>query len=272
VDLRALAVDLDGTLLGPDGRVSARNRTAVQAAVAAGLHVVLATARWHRSAERIADELGLEDPVIACSGAQVRRRTDEVDLHDVRLPHAFAHELFELCDAEDGTMFAYGHTEVTFRMPAAPSERSHPDIVPVSSLAAVDRDPRCVLVFGDALIELVEATLAPRWGDEVRFLESLTGEGRSALTLTARGADKGLALHVACDALGIDVAGVAAFGDSDTDVEMFKVAGAGIAMGQASDAVKSAASWVTGTHAEDGVATVVERLLDGWHPAADPTT
>jgi hypothetical protein len=29
---------------------------------------------------------------------------------------------------------------------------------------------------------------------------------------------------------------------------------------------------VTGTHAEDGVATVVERLLDGWHPAADPTT
>lgn len=269
MDLRALALDLDGTLLGPDGRVSERNRAAVQAAVAAGLHVVLATARWYRSAERIADELGLEDPVIACSGAQVRRRTDEHDLHDVRLPHVFAHELFELCDAADGTMFAYGHTEVVFRTPTAPVDRSHPDIVPMSSLAAVDRDPRCVLLFGEALIELVEGKLMPRWADEVRFLESLTGDGRSALTLTARGADKGLALHVACKALGISAADVAAFGDSDTDVEMFKVAGSGIAMGQASDSVKASASWVTGTYAEDGVAAVVERLLDGWHPASN---
>ena len=70
VPLRALAVDLDGTLLGPDGRVSERNRRALRAAREAGWHVVLATARWFQLAERTARRLELTTgPVVACSGA-----------------------------------------------------------------------------------------------------------------------------------------------------------------------------------------------------------
>ena len=51
-------------------------------------------------------------------------------------------------------------------------------------------------------------------------------------------------------------------GDSETDIEMFKVAGASVAMGQAADAVRQAATWVTGSHGDDGVGVAIESLLE----------
>ena len=98
----ALALDLDGTLLGPDDAVSPRNRAAVGAAAAAGWHVILATATWDQLAERTAHELGLANPIIACSGAEVRRLRDGADLLDVRLPARFIEDLYTMCDAADG--------------------------------------------------------------------------------------------------------------------------------------------------------------------------
>jgi hydroxymethylpyrimidine pyrophosphatase-like HAD family hydrolase len=53
-----------------------------------------------------------------------------------------------------------------------------------------------------------------------------------------------------------------AFGDAEADIEMFRVAGASVAMGQSSDHVKSMATVVTATNDEDGVAVAVERLLE----------
>jgi hypothetical protein len=54
---------------------------------------------------------------------------------------------------------------------------------------------------------------------------------------------------------------VVAFGDSENDLEMFKVAGASVAMGQADERVKAAATKVTSRHDEDGVARAIDELL-----------
>lgn len=260
---RALALDLDGTLLGPDGMVSARNRRAVQAASEAGWHVVLATARWYQLAERTAHELGLGDPVIACSGAEVRRQRDGADLFDVRLPSAFTAALYELCDQREGMTMVYQDRDVVVRSSRPSSQPALPEVRPVDSLAEAQDTPRCVLLFGKDLNAAVLDALLAGWQDDVRFLTSMSGSGASVLTLTGRGADKGLALEVACGDLGIEVSDVVAMGDSETDIEMFRVAGTGVAMGQAPSVVKDAAAWVTSAHDDDGVAHAIERLLDG---------
>src|SRR4051794_34666018 len=154
---RALALDLDGTLLGPDDRVSPRNRAAVEAAAAAGWHVILATARWYQLAERTAQELGLVDPVIACSGAEVRRLSDGADLLDVRLPAPFVDELYTLCDAADGLVMAYQEHDVVVRSPASRGPTA-PEMRHVTSLVvAADSTPRGVLVFGTELAARVVA-------------------------------------------------------------------------------------------------------------------
>jgi hydroxymethylpyrimidine pyrophosphatase-like HAD family hydrolase len=62
--------------------------------------------------------------------------------------------------------------------------------------------------------------------------------------------------------MGLSTDEVVAFGDAEADIEMFRVAGASVAMGQASSHVKSMATTVTATNDEDGVAVAVERLLE----------
>jgi phosphoglycolate phosphatase-like HAD superfamily hydrolase len=142
-----------------------------------------------------------------------------------------------------------------------------PELRRVDGLEAfAEPTPRCVLVFGDELNATILATLAPVWGAEVRFLTSMTGRGASILTLTSTQADKGTALEVACADLGIPPSAVVAMGDSETDVEMFRVAGASVAMGQAAEAVRGAATWVCAPHTDDGVGRSIEALLAGRAP------
>src|SRR3712207_2143980 len=98
MELQALAIDLDGTLLSPDETVSARNQAAVRAAIDAGWKLIVATARWYQLAEEVGSLFGVRGSVIACSGAEVRRLSDGEDLFDVRLPVEFAQSLYEICD------------------------------------------------------------------------------------------------------------------------------------------------------------------------------
>ena len=268
---RALAIDLDGTLLGPDDEVSERNRASIGAARAAGLSVIIATARWYQNAERVGATLGLIGPVIACSGADVRRFPEGADLMDVRLPQRFAEQLFDVCDANRCIVYAAQDDDVLMKIEGeVDPSLLLPEIRRVPSLRrAAQGDPRIVMIQGRRIRQLVHETLATEWKDRVRFVTSITTQGHELLTLTATGADKGLALAAACEDLGIAAEQVVALGDAENDVELFRAAGASFAMGQASDAVKAAATAVTGTNEEDGVAMAIERVLEKGGAAFD---
>ena len=64
---KALAIDLDGTLLVGDD-LSERNRVAVRAAHDAGFEIIIATARWRHMAQRIASQIGISKPIINMVG------------------------------------------------------------------------------------------------------------------------------------------------------------------------------------------------------------
>ena len=270
---RGLAIDLDGTLLGPDERVSPRNRAALVAARAAGLHIVIASARWIQIARQVAAEVDdgqnvVDGPAIACSGAQVRRLHDDVDLLDVRLPVKFAGEFYDIVDHERCIAWAALDDEIVMKMEgdakvAMAGLRQVPSFEPLYHLA-----PRMLLVQGTATCAHIERELAPTWSDRVRFVESISSQGKRILTLTATGADKGIALRAACADLAIDPSEMVAFGDAENDLPMFSVAGASVAMGQATEVVRAAASFVSATNVDDGVALAIERLLsDGQLPS-----
>jgi hydroxymethylpyrimidine pyrophosphatase-like HAD family hydrolase len=260
---RALALDLDGTLLTSDDRLSAENREAVRAAREAGYAIIIATGRWFEIAESVALELGVDGLVISCSGAQVRRLSDHRDVFDVRLPEAFARELYPMCDGNRCIAWVAADDGALLRMEG----QSNPATMPpgmrqVPSLAGHGpAEPRVALVQGSAACELIVAELGERWRGGVRFDWSLSGQGKRLLTLTGVAAHKGLALAAACQELGIDPDEVVAFGDSDNDLELFRASGASVAMGQASDEVKQAATAVTVPGWEGGVAVAIGELL-----------
>src|SRR5580704_15148427 len=70
-----IAIDMDGTLLGDDGRVSSRNLAALLAAEAAGIEVVVATGRRHSYAMRVLRPLGLHHASILVSSNGTVTRT-----------------------------------------------------------------------------------------------------------------------------------------------------------------------------------------------------
>lgn len=121
--------------------------------------------------------------------------------------------------------------------------------------------PRIAAIQGSAINEIIKGDLKLRYADQVNIYDSIGPNGKIIITITAKAANKGEALLASCQHLGIQPAQVITFGDAENDIEMFKVSGASVAMGQASDAVKAAATAVTAANTEDGVAQAIDRIL-----------
>lgn len=258
----ALAIDLDGTLLvGED--LPAENIRALRAARDAGLRIIIATARWKEMAFKVADAIGLEDPVIACSGAQVHLRERNEDLFDERLPADFTRALFDICDANRCVATVTVEDRVLLKLDGEPDVKlMGPEMQWVPQLAPMDHGlPRIAAIQGSRTIATIRGELGERFADSVNIFDSIGPSGRIIITITAKRATKGAALASACAHLKLDPRAVIAFGDAENDLAMFRVAGAAVAMGQAEDAVKQAATVVTGRNDEAGVAQAVDRLL-----------
>ena len=95
-----IALDLDGTLLAPDESISARNRTAVKAALAEGIRVVLVTGRGVDVPIRVSKELGLNLPVICCHGALTKDFGANKTLESIPVPLQFAKPMIEFAERE----------------------------------------------------------------------------------------------------------------------------------------------------------------------------
>jgi Cof subfamily protein (haloacid dehalogenase superfamily) len=75
--------------------------------------------------------------------------------------------------------------------------------------------------------------------------------------------NKGQGIRDICRTLGLKAEDVIAFGDAENDIPMLQAAGMGVAMGNATQAVKANADYVTLTNNEDGIAAALEALLRG---------
>ncbi|TDJ26519.1 MAG: HAD-IIB family hydrolase [Gammaproteobacteria bacterium] len=258
----ALAIDLDGTLLvGED--LPADNITALRAARDAGYEIIIATARWVQMARRITEQIGITGPVIACSGAQVYVPDLGRDVFDERLPADFVDVLYSLCDEERCIATITVEDRVLLKLDGEPDPSQMPEeMVWVSKLTGADATlPRVAAIQGSQANKRIRDELVPRFSDSVHFFDSIGPTGKVILTMTSSSASKGDALKSACRYLGMDPHDVLAFGDSENDIEMFRVAGAAVAMGQADEQTKAAATYVTARHDEAGVARAIEKLL-----------
>ncbi|MFN3235907.1 MAG: Cof-type HAD-IIB family hydrolase [Pseudomonadales bacterium] len=263
MEYKGLAIDLDGTLLvGED--LSAENRDAVRAAKQAGFEVIIATARWRHMAQRISAEIGLDGPIIACSGAEVYLPGDGVDIFDHRLPDGFTQELYELCNQNRCIATITTEDEVWLKLDGEPNPAllsAEMRWVPQLDHVAQGQ-PRIAAIQGTALVNEIKQNLLPKWQDSINLYDSIGPSGKLVITITAKAANKGEALRNACLHTGIDPAHFISFGDAENDIEMFKITGASVAMGQAEDFIKQAATHTTLNNTEHGVAAAIHKLLD----------
>jgi Cof subfamily protein (haloacid dehalogenase superfamily) len=263
--IRLLALDLDGTLIDGTLRVSPRVQRALRRAMDAGVHVTLATGRSFGQTRHYAQMLGIATPLICYQGAVVQDPASEVILFRCGVPLPLAREFVELARAEqwslgvitDDGLHAERVTEgVRFFAEYGPIAEP---VIAVQNLDAVltEEPIKLIVVTTDEEAAAVNDLLTAHFDGRLRIVRSFTCfvEG------TNLAASKGQALAFLAQRLGVAQAETMAIGDHDNDADMVAWAGCGVAMGNASAAVKAGAAYIAPPLEEDGAAEAIERFV-----------
>ena len=271
--VRLVAVDLDGTVLRGNGRITHTSRRALRLARRRGAVVCVATGRAPTGARQYARILKAHGPIICLDGALILQ--GERVLFDQPLAPEVAREVIALTEGVHGGWIALTRRG---RVHGGVSRRP-----PQASLGQVLRHPARSLRFFKSV-----------WREEHRRIEGLptepvykiliwaaAGDARRALDqavrglvgarvpsapgttieVVAAGVTKGRALELVAGHLGIPASEVVAFGDAVNDVEMLAWAGYGVAMGGAPRELLAVADAQTEGVQQDGLARELRRLF-----------
>lgn len=274
---RMIAIDLDGTLLSPQGTVTQRARNAVHRALNAGWLVCFATGRNFTESSRIIEEVGHYSTAVFVGGAMVIDTKQQVTLHrQLMEPKLAAEACGELESMGSAALALQDTTEagvdylVSATIPLNEATRQWMKVTLaktrlVENLGQYvhEHTVRVGTVAPPAEIEQARARLTERFGDRV-FHHSVfvPAYDVEVLEIFDPSVNKweGI-LHVA-RAHGIDPRQIIAIGDDVNDLHMIKNAGLGVAMGNAKPAVKALAKRVIGTNEDEGLAKFLDELVD----------
>ncbi|MDE1548035.1 sugar-phosphatase [Jeotgalibaca caeni] len=266
--IKLIALDLDGTLLNSEKQISDRNKAVIQQAKEKGIKVVLCTGRPLGGIKQYLEELNLledGDYSITYNGGLVQNnRTGEV-LSQKTLSYEQVKEIYA-CSQELSVPMNMIDLEYVYE-PAYPA--GHDSLYPSllsSSLPFVKRNMDTFsadhvfnkVVFCTAPDRLDEAIA--RIPDSMKQRYSMMKSRPLLFEIMHPEVDKGNGISVLCDLLGYTNDDVMACGDEENDLAMLQFAGFPVAMDNASDELKSHATFITKTNNEDGVAYAIEQL------------
>lgn len=273
--IQLLAVDLDGTLVTGEDRISAATRAALHRLRGAGVELAFATGRRYRNAQGAIGSLGLAVPVVCLGGALVKGK-DGATLQAQAFGASGLRRVASLIRER-------GYAVVAQR----DSQRGGPDFVVDGSVSwnpltrdyfernrqFAERDEHLtdearddvlvVGVFGEmAELRELQGALHRAYPGEFSayVMPGFFNEGHYCEVVSSH-VSKWTGLERLARALGVPSDRICAVGDEQNDLSMVAAAGVGVAMGNACEELKRAADWVTGRHDEDGLVGVVERIL-----------
>ena len=267
-----IAVDLDGTVLDAEKKVTERTLAALEAAAESGIWVVPATGRILKGMPEEILKLGWIRYMILANGATVWDRGAESCLYRAEISAETGLEVFRWLDGfpviydcyqdNQGWMTASMWENAEAYAPS-PFYLQHIRTLrrPVPDLKEHIRRSGTSLQKIQAFCRTTETQreLIGRTAERFPQLAVSTSVARNVEINDGR-ANKGAALTALAERLGIPMGKVAAFGDGTNDLSMIRAAGMGVAMGNAAEAVKAAADRVTAGNGEDGVGIAVETL------------
>ncbi|AVX08022.1 phosphoglycolate phosphatase [Bacillus sp. Y-01] len=240
-EFKLIALDMDGTLLNNQQEISKENRETIAKAQEQGVHVVLSTGRSLLTCREYAQSLQLSSYLITVNGSEIWDESGQ--LVERKLIDASHIEKMWNLTQEHKLNFWAVTTDKVWR-------DEFPEDIASQEWLKFGYD-----IPDDALREEVLKQIAGISDFEISN-SSLTN-----LEINALGINKAKGIMTVCERLGISMDEVIAMGDSLNDMAMIEAAGCGIAMGNAQEAVKEAADWVTDTNVNNGVAKAISHWV-----------
>lgn len=261
--IKLIISDIDGTILNNNHEFSEYLLKTINAARQKGVLFTLATGRMYASAIQIAKGLSVDLPIICYNGCYIRDVvSDKIYLNEGISPedtikiiktcrehgtHVQYYLNDKLCCPQD-TEYMIEYTNITKVPYYALGEEFYNVKEPVSKILIADKNINNKNELHNKLLKL---------NANVDF----TSSHKFYLEIMPKYHSKATALKILAKQLNVDIGNIMTAGDAFNDLEMLKLVGTGVAMGQAPDEVKSIANYVTDTNENDGLAKAIETLV-----------
>ncbi len=261
---RLIASDMDGTLLDSHSAITKRTKRAIVAATDSGIEFLAATGRSHRTAGPLLSPIPAIRWALCSNGAVLYDLHEERVVSMLLLPNDLDDTLERLQADLPDVGFGWETPDGLFcdaQMTAIMTQRygSDPWARPAEPPLGEVSDRLIKILVGHPTLEPSELTivLGDRFGEQLEVSSS----GAHFAEMTADGAEKGTALARLCAEIDVAQSTTVAFGDQLNDLGMLRWVERGYAMENADPEVKAVTPWRAPSHANNGVAQVVESLL-----------
>lgn len=281
-EIKIIALDLDGTLLDSEKKLSDVNRDALARAAEKGVFIVPTTGRFFGMMPEVIRNLPFVRYAITVNGAQVYDRKTDTAIVREEIPLATAIEVMKILDGFDVIYDCYrnnwGWMSEAFKSKAefyATDEhylkmvydfrKPVPELKAHLKATAAEGDVQKIMLFarldGDK-----ETTRKIAEAINARFPEiNVTSTTWNNLELNIKSAHKGVAVKRFAEYLGLSLENCMAIGDGRNDLTMIEAAGIGVAMANAHPDLLATADYVTLSNDDNGVAAALLKfgILNG---------
>lgn len=267
MEYKALSLDLDGTLMDSDKKLSDVNKAAIWAAIDAGTSVILASGRPVFGVTPVAEALELDKRggyILAYNGGNIIDCKTGKRIYEKMIPQECVDAI---CKAgRENGVYALTYYEDKIVAESDTDEYvikeafcNNAQIMKVDDLSSfVDYEVAKFLVVGEHTKLLpVKDKLMESYGEvlDIFFSEEYF------LEIVPKNVAKDISLNALLNILNIDKSQLIACGDGMNDMSMIKYAGLGVAMENAYPPVKECADYIAPSNDADGVAQVIEKFI-----------
>lgn len=262
---KAIALDVDGTLVNAKQEITAATKEALIAYQKAGGHLIIATGRPEPGAARFGKMLDFQEYggiLLSFNGGRITNMQNGDLIQSITYGPEIVYRAEEVSAKFPGTsLMTYQGKNLITNGPENPYVRleeknSQLNMVVVEHFCDLVDFPvhKCIIAGEGSYLAEIEGEIQAMMGDTVNVYRS----DPYFMEIVPPNIEKAAGLDKIVEYLGITREELAAFGDGFNDIGMIKYAGAGFAMGNAQDCVKEVADYVTASNEEDGIAKAIE--------------
>lgn len=264
---KALVLDIDGTLTNSRKEITPATKAALQALMMRDGKVILASGRPTPGMRRYEKELELEKYggyLLSYNGARVVNCVTGEIVCQRLLPLTILPGLYQFAETNGCGLVTYLGEEVISAFPPDPYVETEARIngLPVRRverfLKFVDFDiNKCLMTAAPEKAEQIERQLQEKYA----HIASVYRSEPYFIEIMPHNVDKASSLEMMLPAIGVTREDTVCCGDGFNDIPMIRYAGVGVAMGNAQQAVKDVADYITATNDEDGLIEVIQKFF-----------
>lgn len=275
-NIKLICIDMDGTLLNSDHEITLENKEALLKAHNMGINIALCTGRIFLSARYYSDLIGIDTPVIASNGSFIKKGLDDEPIFENVMPKETALELYNIVKKYN-LKINFNSWDTLIREEELPEDHTYfimNKLVNKENQVKfiIDEDIKKVInnfegnllkgivIEKDNLVNLFNAKeeIKKVFGDKLHVVSS----GPDNFEIMIGSTSKGNAVKHLAEILKINKEDIMCIGDSENDLSMINYAGVGVAMGNAMDIIKEAATFVTEDNDNSGVGKAVMKIIN----------